>query len=232
MADQVPHVGADAVVPPLAGVDRDLHRSDGRRRKTFKGPGVTVACRPHAAATAICRGIRRSIAAPEREAQQAGGARGGPRAARGPGARRAQRRAAAQRPARRGAARAAAEAVVLAVVAQVAAVVLEPRARRARAMLAAEVVDDLGRGREERPASPRCAHPHAQVDVLLVEEEALVEAAHGVERARGAPAGRSRRPRPARARAAARASACAQRRRIAARARPAPAAAGATPPRA
>jgi hypothetical protein len=35
MADQVPHIGPDAVIPPLAGVDGDLHDGVVARRSRW-----------------------------------------------------------------------------------------------------------------------------------------------------------------------------------------------------
>ena len=87
---------------------------------------------------------------------------------------------------------------MLAVVEQVAAVVLEAGALGGVRHAAAERVAHLGGGREDDAPAGR-ADAAAEVGVLLVEEEALVEAGDGVEGRRGGSAGTS--PRPSRARA-------------------------------
>src|SRR2546427_10023973 len=83
--------------------------------------------------------------------------------------------------------------VVLAIEAQVRAVILEPGPRGVRLHAAAEVVDDLRIRREEHvPAG--AAQPETEVDVFLIEEEAFVEAADGVEGVPAREQARARQP--------------------------------------
>ena len=162
MAHQVPHVGADAVVPPLAGVDRDLHgRAWVRRSRWTRVPSPALVrdrCKfREYRSMAATRGRKREMPVTDvcdaqrpRPASFSTGRRDGAAARRRSARRRCAHEASqpgrGQRAAMPGAQeRGGKRAVVLAVVAQVAAVVLEPGALRASRHAAAEMVDDLGR---------------------------------------------------------------------------------------
>ncbi len=167
VAHEVPDVGADAVVPPLAGVDRDLHRGPrGRRlhRSTTLGAAAMKRGQPNRARRARAPASRRP-SRPEEPAEQGAG----------PGERRADGEDGPEgQPGERG--RCASGSTGGGCGGTRAA-----RGAGAFAMLRPRWWTTSALGVKHDPPARR-PQAEAEVRVLLVEEEALVEAAHRRER--------------------------------------------------